>query len=240
MPVADRRRSPALTVREIVSVNDPAFRPAFALLKSAFSRAEMLPLADWRNAMRERAHGLWTDISWHLIVAERRGKLVAAATGSYLGNVNAGIIGYIAVDPHARATGVGPRMRRALRARFSTDARRSGWPALGALVGEVRADNPWLRHLIRHEGAIALDFPYYQPSLGGSRKAVELVLYYQPLDHARKSVGAGEVRRLLYTMWRRVYRIARPLSRPEFRQMMRALQKRQRIGQRRPAVHPGR
>lgn len=221
--MAERGRAPAIRIREIVSADDPAFRSAHALLRRAFTRAEMLPVSDWRNALRERAQGLWTDQAWHLLVAERGKRLLGAATGTYLGNVNAGFIGYIAVEPGARAAGLGPRMRRALRRRFESDAHHSGWPALGALVGEVRADNPWLSHLVRREGAIALDFPYVQPSLGGSRAPVDLVLYYQPLRRRRKSLGAAEVRRLLYTMWRRVYRIPRPLARPEFRAMMRAL-----------------
>jgi hypothetical protein len=100
------------------------------------------------------------------------------------------------------------------------------------LVGEVRADNPWLRHLVAIERVIALDFPYRQPSLGGRAGAsVPLVLYYHPLTRRRRSLPVGEVRRLLYALWRRPYRIGRPLSRPVFRRMLASLEGRRSVGQ---------
>lgn len=226
-----RGARPRTLVREILTEDDPAFRPAHALLRASFHRAEMLPVADWRNAMRERNERLWTDVNWHLLVAERSGRLLGACSGSYLGNLNIGIVGYIAVTGAARSAGLGPRMRNALRRRFEADARQAGHPALRAIVGEVRSDNPWLRHLVRREGAIALDFPYVQPSLGGGRDVVPLVMYYQPLDRPRTSLPAAEVRRMLYSMWRRAYRVARPLHDPAFRRMLRSLAGRRRVGQ---------
>jgi hypothetical protein len=106
--------------------------------------------------------------------------------------------------------------------------------SLGAIVGEVREDNPWLRSLVRR-GALALDFPYYQPELDGKRALVPLVLYFEPCGRARQRLIAAELRRLLYTMFRRAYRIARPLSRPAFQRMLRSLAHRRRLGQRRLA-----
>lgn len=226
-----RATATRITIREILSADDPSFKIAHELLRHEFPHAEMLPVRVWRNAMRERHEGLWTDIGWHLIVAERRSRVLAAASGSYLGNVNVGIIGYIAVQGAARSLGLGPRMRRALRRKFETDAHRARHTRLGAIVGEVRRDNPWLRRLVRSDGAIALDFPYLQPSLGEKHKAVPLVLYYQPLGANRKTLGAAELRRLLYTMWRRMYRIDEPLSNPEFRAMLRSLKGGRRIGE---------
>ena len=231
-------RAPRVVIREILDQRDPAFRAAHALLRASFHRAEMLPLADWRNAMRERQEALWTDVNWHLLVAERNGAIVGACTGSYLGNHNVGVVGYIAVRARARLSGLGPRMRNALRRRFEADARVAGHERLKAIVGEVRADNPWLRHLVRREGAIALDFAYYQPSLGGGREAVPLVLYYQPLGREMKSLGVTQLRRLLFSMWRRSYRVGRPLADPAFRRMLKSLEGRRRIGQRRPARPP--
>jgi GNAT superfamily N-acetyltransferase len=219
-------------VREITTAADPAFRAAHELLRREFPRAEMLPVRDWRNAMRERREGLWTDVSWHLLVAERDGQVLGAASGSYLGNVNTGVIGYVAVKPEARSFGLGPRLRRALLRRFGAQARRLGHNALRAIVGEVREDSPWLRHLVRHESAIALDFDYVQPSLGGNRAPVSLVMYYQPHGRPKKTLGVAELRKLLFTIWRRAYRVSRPLSHPEFRRMLRSLGERRRIGQR--------
>ena len=225
-------RAPRTSIREVRSADDPAFPVAHKLLRSAFPRSEVLPQRDWRTSMREREQGLWTDVDWHLLVAERGRSVLGAASGSYLGNINTGFIGYIAMRADARSTGVGPRLRKRLRDLFERDALRVTGSPLEAIVGEVRADNRWLRHLVKREGAIALDFPYYQPSLSRAKDPVPLVLYYQPLASPRKSVSAPELRRLLYTMWRRMYRIARPLSRAEFRRMMRALDGRRRVGQR--------
>lgn len=230
----DRTRRPArarTTIREIVAVDDPSFAEAHRLLRREFPRGEMLPIRDWRNAMSERRERLWTDVAWHLVVAERAGTVVGAASCSYLGNVNVMIVGYVAVRDHARGLGLGPRLRLALRKRCEDDARRANHRGLKAVVGEVRAGNPWLRSLVRREGAIALDFDYFQPSLGGE-KPVPLVLYYQPLDRPRSSLTSAELRRLLYTMWRRAYRVPQPLARPAFRRMLRSLEGRRVVGQR--------
>jgi GNAT superfamily N-acetyltransferase len=208
------------------------FPEAHRLLRREFSREEMLPMQDWRDAMKERAEGLWTDINWHLIIAERDGELLGAASGSYLGNVNVGIVGYLAVRADGRGLGLGPRLRRHLQRAFEQDARRILGRPLDAIVGEVRVDNPWLRTLVRRDGAIALDFEYHQPALGRGRDAVPLVLYYQPLAKPRRAIPAAELKRLLYTMWRRPYRIGRPLSRATFRKMLKGLEGRTRIGQR--------
>jgi ribosomal protein S18 acetylase RimI-like enzyme len=222
-------------VREIRSARDPAFNAAHRLLRRIFPRAEMMPRRGWVQVLREREHGLWTDLNWHLFIAERDGAVIGAASGSYLGNVNVGVVGYVAVDSAARARGLGPRLRRALARAFVRDARDVNGTMLRAIVGEVHVDNPWLRVLVSRHHAIALDFPYYQPALHGSEKGVSLVMYYEPIGERRRSLPAGEVRRLLYTMWRRAYRVASPLGNANFRRMLRALHGRRRIGSRPPA-----
>lgn len=227
-----------IRIRALHDVADPAFDAAYALLRRTFSRAQLVPKREWRNLMRERAAGLWTDVAWHFLVAERGRATIGAASGTYLGNVNVGVVGYVVVDPRFRAAGVGPRLRRRLRAGFERDARRVRGRSLEAIVGEVEETNPWLRHLVRREGAIALDFPYFQPALRQRRGAVPLVLYYQPLGTPRRSVSAAWLRRLLYTLWRRPYRVAKPLSRAPFRRMLRALRGRARVGARSLPVAP--
>lgn len=225
------RKQPRVRIREIVDATDPALGAAHAMLRKAFHRAEMSGIAEWRSTLRERKERLWTDVAWHLLVAERGRTLLAAASGFYLGNLNTGIIGYIAVVPSARSYGLGPRMRAALRRRFESDAQRIAREPLAAIVGEVREDNPWLRHLVRRS-AIALDFPYYQPSLSPSKDPVPLVMYYQPLPRRARSVPAPLLRRLLYSIWRRAYRIPRPMAHREFRMMVRSLANRRTVGQR--------
>jgi GNAT superfamily N-acetyltransferase len=226
----ERRRRVTIRIREIVSADDPGFREAHSLLRREFPRGEMLPLRDWRNVMRERREGLWTDVAWHLLVAEREGEVVGAASASYLGEVNVIVVGYVAVRADVRGEGLGPRLRRGLRRKCEADARRVGHSHLKAVIGEVHAGNPWLRSLVHREGAIALDFDYYQPTLSGG--PVALVLYYQPLGAPRRSLSVPELRRLLYSIWRRAYRVPQPLARPAFRRMLRSLVGRRRVGQR--------
>jgi GNAT superfamily N-acetyltransferase len=223
-----------IRVREIRSARDPAFGAAHALLRRIFPRAEMMPRRAWVQVLREREQGLWTDLNWHLFVAQRDGRVIGAASGSYLGNVNVGVIGYVAVDARARAKGLGPRLRRALVRAFERDARDVNAADLRAVVGEVHADNPWLRVLVSRHHALALDFPYYQPALHRTEKGVPLVMYYEPIGVRRRWLSAGEVRRLLYTMWRRAYRVPSPLKDANFRRMLRALDGRRRIGPRAP------
>lgn len=236
--MAERAAGARLRIREIRTADDPAFRRAYRLLHRVFPRAELMPLSAWMHVMDERNAGVWTDLNWHLFVAEYGGATVGAATGAYLGNVNVGLIGYVAVTAAARSHGIGPRVRWALRLAFQRDARRLVGRPLEAIMGEVRPDNPWLRRLVR-AGAIALDLSYYQPSLRRRGKDVSLVLYYQPLRGPQGSIAAATVRRLLYTIWRRAYRVPTPLSRPAFRRMLRALEGRERIGRRPLDPHPG-
>ena len=218
-----------LVVREIRDPADPALAEAYRLLQRAFHQDELVSMREWHDTLAERDAAVWTDTSWHLLVAERGDQMLGVASGTYLGNVNVGVMGYLVVDPEARGLGLGPRLRRRLRGLFFRDAKRIRRAPLEALVGEVRRDNPWLRRLIRRPTVVALDFPYFQPELRADEAPVEFVLYYETFGRARQSVPATEVRKLLYNVWRRVYRIARPLSSPVFRRMMRSLARRRSI-----------
>jgi hypothetical protein len=232
MPDRSGRDGAPVRIREIRSARDAAFPAAHRLLRRIFPKAEMSPLGDWAHTLEERAQRLWTDIAWHLVVAEQENRVIGAASGTYLGNLNLGVVGYVALSKQARARGLGPRLRRHLAAAFARDALRIRGRRLEAIIGEVHLDNPWLRTLVERHGAIALDFPYQQPALGRKARPVPIVLYYQPLTRTRRSLGAAELRRLLYSLYRRGYRIARPLGRPEFRRMLRSLKGKRRVGAR--------
>jgi GNAT superfamily N-acetyltransferase len=222
-----------LRIREITLGTDPDLRPAHRLLQASLPPGEVVALQDWRLSLAERAADLWSDQRWHLLVGLRRGRVVGMVSGSYLGSLNLGMIGYLAIHDSVRGEGLGPKLRNRLRARFERDAAQVRGRQLDALVGEVEPDNPWLRHLIRRLGAIALDLPYFQPSLHHADAPSALILYLQPLTAQRRSLPVAEVRVLLYAIWRRLYRIARPMQHREFRLMLRALTGRRRIGNRR-------
>lgn len=216
--------------REITEPADPAVRQAHRLLTRNFHKAERVPIKEWRESLEEGGAGVWTDVRWHLAVAELRGDVIGVATGTYLGNVNTGVIGYLAVGASARGYGVGPALRGRLRSLFRKDARAIRGETLEAVIGEVRPDNPWLRTLVRRDGVIALDFEYHQPKLHVGEEPVPLVLYYEALGRIRKRLPTDLLRRLLYTTWRRIYRIARPLSNPTFTRMLAQLEGRRSIG----------
>ncbi len=220
-----------VTVREVIASSDPAIAAGHRLLRRAFHEDELVTASEWRNSLREREAGLWWDSCWHLVVAELRGAVIGVASGTYLGNTNMGVVGYLAVSPAARGFGVGPRLRGRLRTLFQRDAQRINGEPLEAVIGEVHRDNPWLARLIRRDSVLALDFDYVQPSLHGTDRPVPLVLYYESLLRAPKRLPAAKIRRLLFTTWRRIYRIPRPMSRPEFRRMLRSLHGRTYVGQ---------
>jgi GNAT superfamily N-acetyltransferase len=219
-------------LREITRHNEQLLRPAYALLRRIFPRNELVPLDEMRNALRETQAGVLADLRWHMLVAEHHGKVIGAASGNYFGSLNVGIVGYLAVDPAVRAQGLGPRLRRRLRAAFETDARRIRKAQLAALVGEVEEDNPWLETLVRRHGALILDVPYVQPALRADEATVPLALYYEPLDRPRRRIPAALARKLVFALWRRGYRVARPLSDARFRAMLRSLEGRQHVGSR--------
>jgi hypothetical protein len=145
--------------------------------------------------------------------------------------VNIGMVGYLVVDPAERAGGLGTRLRQRLKAAFRADARRVLGRELTAVIGEVRRDNPWLRALIRNPATLALDLQYLQPRLHRGDSLTPLVLYYEGVAHRRYRLPVDFLRRLLYTTWRRIYRIDRPLASPVFRRMLADLAGRRSVGE---------
>jgi hypothetical protein len=213
-----------LRLREIVHTADPAFRRAYTLLQRTFPPSELVKASEFLRTFRERAAGVWTDFLWHMVVGERGKTLLGCATGSYIGSLNIGLIGYLAVGSGLRSKGLGPRLRERLRQAFDVTARRLHGHGVDGIVGEVEPDNPWLGRLVRYYGAIPLDLLYFQPPVRPTEPEVPLVLYYQPLRRERRRLPVAEVRRILYAIWRRAYRIAAPVEDPRFRKMLQALE----------------
>lgn len=232
------------TYREIVHSTDPAIRRVHNLVRRTFHSNKLVGIHEWRDSLREKEAGLWSDIRWHLVIAELAGRVVGVASGMYLGNINIGVVGYLAVGARARGLGVGSKLRARLRASFHRDARRIAAKPLEAVIGEVRRDNPWLRSLVRNERVLALDFRYLQPKLRPGDKPVSLVLYYEGIARPIRRLASARLRTILYTTWRRIYRIARPLAHAEFRLMLQDLEGRASIGELRlrdlPPARPSR
>lgn len=226
-----KRSAPTIRIREVADPRDPAISQAYRLLGRTFERGERVDRREWNGSLEERAQGVLSDLSWHLIIAENaQRKVVGLVSGTYLGNVNVGVIGYLAITATARAHGLGSRMRLRLRRAFERDAARVAGKPLGAIIGEVSPDNPWLRTLASRQGVVLLDLPYHQPRLRSGDLPSPFTLYYEALAPRRKRLPVSELRRILFAVWRRIYRIPRPLERPAFRAMMRALEGRRTIG----------
>lgn len=221
---------PSFTIREVLHSADPAAAKGHGLVWRTFHKSESVGRGEWLNSLREREARLWTDLRFHLLVAELAGAVIGVATGTYLGNVNTGVIGYLAVSRAARGSGVGPRLRARLRTLFRRDARELAGEPLSAVIGEIRPDNPWLQTLIRRDHVLPLDFGYLQPKLRPGEPSVPLVMYYEALDRVIHRLPAALIRKLLYTLWRRIYRIAQPLSDAAFRKMLAELEGRRYIG----------
>ena len=221
-----------IRIREIVDPADPALVDAYALLKRSFKPGERVALREWRDSLTERATKLHTDMAWHLLVAERDGLVVGLNSGSYLGNVNLGMIGYLAIEPDERSQGVGTKLRSRLRTIFERDAGRIATAPLRGIIGEVSITNPWLRTLDKKSNVLLLDFPYYQPSLTVNDDPSPFILYFESFAGDRSRMSVVELRKLLYAIWRRVYRVSRPLDRAAFRAMLRNLQPRRFVGRR--------
>ena len=93
---------PSPTIREVLHSTDPAVARGHGLVWRTFHKSESVGRGEWLNSLREREAGLWTDLRWHLLVAELAGAVIGVATGTYLGNINTAVIGYIAVSRAAR------------------------------------------------------------------------------------------------------------------------------------------
>lgn len=202
-------------------------RRAVALIRDAIH--DVQPTEDLLSELEECRRGLPSGGDYHLVVqVDDADNPVAAAAGAYIDAVNAGFVSYLAVDEAHRGQRLGRVLRAHLVDAFREDARRAG-RALAWTVGEVRRDSPWLRTLVAHGRAIPFDFPYFHPWLP-LRAEGRYVLYREPDADTRGHLPADEVLRLVYGIWRRVYRIRFPTQSETFCYMVDRLQHADRIG----------
>jgi len=220
----DEPSSPPLGDLRFLMLTDeraPLVEAALALIEASFSTDKRQPLDEIRMAIEEMRRGLLSQHEFHLLVAvDGEENVVAVTCGVYMEGVNAGFVDYLAVRPEARGTGTGSRLRAALVDAFREDARRWGEDDLAWVLGEVEANNPWLRRITENGDAIPFDFSYVQPRLSADRRPVPLVLYREPVGDERENLPTESVRRLLYAIYRRVYRVGFPLRMEGFRAML--------------------
>jgi ribosomal protein S18 acetylase RimI-like enzyme len=219
---------------EIRDEREPLAEAALAVIADMFAAHERQPLAELRSEIAERRLGMLSGYNFHLLTAIYDGEDTPAGTiaGLYLDGVNAGFITYLAVRRQHR----GRRLARVLRPHlievFRADARREEYDDLAWVLGEVRAESPWLRRLVRTRGAIPFDLEYYHPgmSIGDPER---YILYRQPVADHRRELPVELVRRTLFAIYRRGYRVRYPLNRDIFAHMLEQLEGRDYVG-----VHP--
>lgn len=218
-----------IRIVEIEDERDSLAEEALALIAEAFPPHERQPLAELRSEIEEKRRELLQPFDFHLFIGVEEEGVVAVAAGAYLAGINAGFITYLAVREGTRGQGVGQEVRAALVDAFREDARRTGREDLAWVLGEVRTDGHWLESLIRNRGAIPFDLTYYHPGMvleGGPPYA----LYREPIGDERRELPVDEVRRVLYAVWRRGYRVRYPLERATFQAMLSELEDRDSVG----------
>jgi hypothetical protein len=221
-------------VYEILDERERDAEAALELIHGMFAPADRQPISELLSELAERRLGMFSAYNFHLISARYEGddEPAGAIVGVYLGGVNAGIVMYLAVRKQHRGRRVARLLRPALVEAFQADARAAGHEELAFILGEVRAESPWLRRLVRTRGAIPFDLDYYHPGMAPGSGA-RYILYRQPFGDTRRELSVAHTRRILYAIYRRAYRVRYPLQREGFMAMLRQLEGRQRVG-----VHP--
>jgi GNAT superfamily N-acetyltransferase len=218
-------------VVEVQDERDPQGEAALRLIAAAFERPERQPLSELRSEIAEKRLGLLSARDFHLLVAVGEDGIVqGTAAGMYLEGVNAGFVTYLAVDPGFRGRQLAPRLRAELVERFREDARRAEFDELAWVLGEVQGDSPWLQRLIRTHGALTFDLRYRHPGVPPDSAPDGYVLYREPIGDRREELPALLVRRILYTIYRRGYRIPYPLESRGFQAMLQELEDRVTVG----------
>lgn len=227
-----RRPKPAgsLEIEEVRREDTSDAEAALALIEQSFSRADRHAPENLRSELEEKRRRLVPRNRAHLLVAKDGAEVVGTAYGTYLAAPNCGFVAYLAVHPDHRRKGIAPRLRAALVSRFGADARSTGREELAWIVGEVRRSSKWLTQVVKRRGAIPLDFEYYHPGIDPSGKHQPFVMYLEPIDDARRELPTLLVTRIVFSVYRMVYRIRYPLLHPNFRLMIEALEERETIG----------
>jgi GNAT superfamily N-acetyltransferase len=223
-----------MRVVEVTDEREPLADATLAIIGDTFASPDRHRLSDLQSEIAERRLGVLSGYNFHLLAAvpADADEPAGAILGAYLDGVNAGFVAYLAVREKYRGRRVARSLRPRLVELFREDARREGFDDLAWVLGEVRRESAWLRRLVRTRGAIPFDLTYYHP--GMTLDSPEpYVLYRQPLSDTRVELPVSVVRRVLFALYRRAYRVRYPLQRDTFADMLRQIEGRETVG-----VHP--
>jgi GNAT superfamily N-acetyltransferase len=216
---------------EIRDERQPLADAALAVIADMFAAHERQPISELRSELTERRLGVLSGYNFHLLTALYEGDESPAGTiaGLYLDGVNAGFITYLAVRRQHRGRRIARLLRPELIEVFRADARREEYDDLAWVLGEVRAESPWLRRLVRTRGAIPFDLEYFHPGLSLADRN-RYILYRQPIGDHRRELPVELVRRTLFSIYRGGYRVRYPLNRDIFSDMLEQLEGREYVG----------
>lgn len=221
---------PHVRYHKLMHEHDQTFEAAFALYERTFPAEERTTREAFIRQLRKKRLGQLAPSNFHCIVALKEGMVVGMGCGSYLASANLGYVSYLVVEPEHTKQRLGPNIRNHLITAYKHDAELNGHERLEAIVGEVRADNRWLRILSGRGQVMALDIEYEQPRLRSGLERVPLVLYYQPVQEMPKSLPAAKVRAIVEALYKEIYKMEDPMERPVFRDFIRQLEGRSSIG----------
>lgn len=219
------------SIIEVTDERDALATAALGLIAESFDRRDRQSLVELRSEIAEKRRGLLAAYDFHLLAsADAVEGARGTVAGVYLEGVNAGFVTYLAVRPEERGHGLGRALRMRLVDVFRDDARRAGWDDLAWVLGEVRLESAWLRRLVEHRGALPFDLTYYHPGMRPGDDHRPYALYRQPVGDDRAELPAQLVRRILYAVYRRGYRVRYPLEHAGFVAMLDQLEERDLVG----------
>ena len=189
MPI-DAEATDAVVVRELNSVDDPAFYDAMELYVETFPRNERLPVRRFASMLAEGAAGR-TDplVRSHLFVAEDADGLAGMRFSTYYKLAGLGYFVYIAVLKGKRKSGIGQMLVRTAQAQCRVDAVATGGE-LDAIFfecerpelaeGEERAWREKRLAFFEKRGGVIVSRTYSQPALSETYEPVPLYLLAYP------------------------------------------------------------
>ena len=176
--------------REIVHSTDPAIRRVHALVRRIFHLEQADRHSRAARLLREQEAVLWADYPPAICRSPSTWGVRGVASGTYLGNINMGVVGYLA----GQRQGPRARGRFEARARLGTSFERDALKdrrgsRRGRHSARFRWDNPWLRAWFGTTGA-RLDFrPPTQASPGD--KPARRAVYEGIARSVRRLASAG-------------------------------------------------
>lgn len=195
-------------------------------------------LANMARYLALRAQGGYGANNYHVLVAERGGRMLGGAVFDYFAGPNAGVLEFLFTRPGERRRGLGRALLDASLRILQRDARAATGKPLRAVVAEMNdplrrsstPDNmdPSLRAEIWGKwGFGKLDFPYVQPALSPRQKPVATLALVAKLH--RGQIETAWLLSVIREYMRWAMRLPQPSRNPQYRAMARFARRNRRV-----------